>query len=255
MENNVRVADVALQLEQEKIFAGHPDPLQLYGHLFAALRTAHLLTDTLENTVEGMRVPIHCFIVADLAFSDKEKSSEKAPASEYDGSVFLRSPVSLHAVAGVLSFCVLGGVALALLPQSKKPHTQIGEAPALLIVDHEAPLTLALTVTVAGQRMLLDIDHSADEELSLTLPEDWSRREVRWAKLIDFRSDPPAFGMRQHVLPPHAGASFVGRSRGGLVVKNTSSRPIEIRWTGVNLEEEHVVKDSFLLQQGELRVW
>jgi hypothetical protein len=59
MEDDIGIALVAAQLEQRKIFVGETNGRQFNRHALAALRTAHLLADALNDLMEGVGVKLH----------------------------------------------------------------------------------------------------------------------------------------------------------------------------------------------------
>lgn len=166
----------------------------------------------------------------------------------------LRSPLSLHALAGLAALSAVGVLAASSFPRHSGADVTSGE-PALLIVDHSAPLSVELTVTISKKRMLVEVDPDSGEPVTITVPDHWLRTEVRRAQLGEITGQPASFGVRAYRLPPRAGISFAAPSPGGLTVRNPSTAPLKIQWTGINLDIEDVVKDVMLVQEGEKKVW
>ena len=59
MQDDVRVAGFALELQQEKLIGRHADGRELDRHPLAALWTAHLLLDATNNQLEGVGIHFH----------------------------------------------------------------------------------------------------------------------------------------------------------------------------------------------------
>ena len=56
MQDDVRVAGLALELKDHGIVAYDADRRKIHRDLLAALRTAHLLPDALQNLLEGVGI-------------------------------------------------------------------------------------------------------------------------------------------------------------------------------------------------------
>ena len=59
VEDDVRLARITLELEQEKIVSAHADGREIDRHVLAALGTTHLLLYAADDLLEGVGVHFH----------------------------------------------------------------------------------------------------------------------------------------------------------------------------------------------------
>ena len=59
MKNDVRIARIALELEQQEIIRSHADGREINRNALATLRAAHLLFDATNDLLEGVGIHFH----------------------------------------------------------------------------------------------------------------------------------------------------------------------------------------------------
>lgn len=75
MQDDEGVAGVTLELQEHRVFPHDPDRRKIHRHLLAALRASHLLANSEEYLLEGVRIELHY-----LQYTTNRISRQKNPA-------------------------------------------------------------------------------------------------------------------------------------------------------------------------------
>ena len=122
-------------------------------------------------------------------------------------------------------------------------------------VEHASPLTLAVTVTRNDRMRMVDIVNDKSESISLSVPDDWIRGEVRNAPVASILSEAPSFGYVRWTVPKDASVSFrTDAPFDRLNIHNPSGVLLKIRFTSVDLLQNTGEHNVFLVKEGAVKV-
>lgn len=127
------------------------------------------------------------------------------------------------------------------------------DVPIRIGVELAAPTTLSITRARDSNVLPIDIANEGNSPLHVSLPQEWTRDEVRHVPLAALVADAPIFGYRRWLLPASASVTFhVPIQWKELIIENPSDIPLEVRMVTVDLENNEVKRDVYLLQNGPL---
>ncbi|MFA7681828.1 MAG: hypothetical protein WCX61_02240 [Candidatus Peribacteraceae bacterium] len=165
------------------------------------------------------------------------------------------SPIRQHTFALVIVAATVSAVAISSL-QRAQVTTQTEPVHAEIGVEHTLPLALQLDVSVLHGHGLLDVTHVGDENIALSVPEEWKRREVRNVPLQAVTADAPSFGFVRWHLPAGATVSFMlPRYPQTLLLHNPSNVELKVTMARVDLEKNTVERDVILIQNSPVTLW
>ena len=124
-----------------------------------------------------------------------------------------------------------------------------------ILVEHQDPLALTLRATVGKMPGILDIHHDGSTGALIHVPDNWTVREVRGARIADVASAPPLFGSRRFVIPARATVSFIVPHPGSVRVQNPSGSPLFVRSTLVSLSDGKTTESSVLITTKPAVLW
>ncbi|MDD4318704.1 MAG: hypothetical protein PHW10_00025 [Candidatus Peribacteraceae bacterium] len=155
-------------------------------------------------------------------------------------------------VSGTVVLAVLSSVIVQRRPQpaSLPPMTDIA-------VEHAQPLRLSVIAGSGTASSLIDFALDGDaESASLTLPDTWTLREVRGARLEDVTSERPSLGYIRWSAPRGAVLSLrVPQLPGALVVHNPSQVPLYLHTKRIDLRTGETEEETYLVKDDPKRVW
>lgn len=154
---------------------------------------------------------------------------------------------SLHArLAGLtLLLLLLFGITNVRMEQKRAELVPI----VTIAVEHATTAALTLTRTESGVGPV-DIRNDSQEVLYISLPESWTRDEVRNAPLSSIVGEDPSLGFRRWSFPSGATVTFMtNRTWRKLNIRNASSFPLRIGIVTIHLDEGISSTDSYLLQK------
>lgn len=123
-------------------------------------------------------------------------------------------------------------------------------------IEHTTRLTLSLVLSERGGNGIADISHTSGREIYVSLPMDWTRREVRGAPLATTAGDAPTFGFRRWRIPAGALISFaIPHFPSSMLLHNPSGIPMEIDLTRVDLDTTRTERNVILVQEGTVELW
>jgi hypothetical protein len=100
------------------------------------------------------------------------------------------------------------------------------------------------------------MSHDAAETIYVSVPSDWSRREVKGASLADVIADQPTFGFTRWHLPPGTTISFaLRRPPASILFHNPSGVPVQVRLTRVDIEEKTIDRMNILVKDAPVNLW
>ncbi|HBH20218.1 MAG TPA: hypothetical protein DEB30_05100 [Candidatus Peribacter riflensis] len=192
----------------------------------------------------------------------KKLTATPAPAALAPAPVLpsLTTPTrgfALHAVAALTAIVAVVAVSQGALR---------GDAPTLTAqvttgerseigLEHQKPVSLALSLTTNGAKGVADMRHDALETIAVSVPSSWSKREVGGVPFAAVTMDPPTFGFTRYHLPPGAIVSFDLTPPATILLHNPSGVSAEVRLTRVDLEKDTVERDIILVQEGSTLLW
>lgn len=159
---------------------------------------------------------------------------------------------SLHAFfaiasAGLLILTVAG----SRLTASQTSHLGVDT----IVVDHAAPLELTLRGTAGRAPGVVDISHTAATGVLLHVPEQWTIREVRNARIADVPFSVPENGSRGVLIPAGSIVSFIAPQSGGLRMHNLSGNPLFVRAVRVQILDGTATENSMLITTKPATLW
>jgi len=161
---------------------------------------------------------------------------------------------SLHGKIALITLAFLAIAGIGLFAPSDgdsgKPSTTINVG-----IDHQLPLTIAISLTEGTKQSLIDVDLTSQEAVSLTVPAEWKRTEVRRSPLSSVTSAAAPDSTLRWKLPAGAGISYSSlEPASDITLHNPSGATVKIQLTRVNLAKKTSVYDVYLLQEGSLRL-
>ncbi len=155
-------------------------------------------------------------------------------------------PFSLHGRASLLALLPIALFALYIgARDGMRPEP--GTADVGIQLTEAAAVTF--TVGTRGDVRLIEIAHGGDKPVGISVPDTWTRTEVRGVPLSAVTEDEPSLGYVRWMLPPKAVVSFRSLSPfSGIRVHNPSDLPLTARMTAVDLDTKTTFTDSRILQ-------
>lgn len=152
---------------------------------------------------------------------------------------------SLHArLAGItLLALLLWGVTSVRMEQKKAELIPT----VTIAIEHTAIAQVSITRTTKGNGPI-DIQNDSDEVLHISVPETWTRDEVRHAPLSAVVADEPSLGFRRWSIPRQATVTFLSpTSWGKLHIRNIADTPVRVRIRQIDLAQQSSTVDSYLI--------
>jgi hypothetical protein len=173
--------------------------------------------------------------------------------------VRLRSPFTIHSVAAIAS--VVAVIIVSQRTFRASPSLFLAQVTPMenveMGVEHASPLSLSLSISAqTGEGGIADMNHDAEETVYVSVPSDWTRREVRGAPLTDVIAEQPTFGFTRWHLPPGTTVSFaMERSPTSILFHNPSGVPVQVRLTRVDIEEKTIDRTNILVKDTPVHLW
>ncbi len=148
-------------------------------------------------------------------------------------------------------------VALVLNARSEVLRSQtLPDAPVTgLALEHSAPMTLTLRVSVGKREGIAELTTRGSEIAAISIPSSWERREVRGAALETVTAEPATMGFTRWHVPPGVTVSFRVNEMSGLIIRNPSGIPLLIIGKRVNVMTGEVEEKSILMKDGATQLW
>lgn len=165
-----------------------------------------------------------------------------------------RRHIGIHIV--IASAVFLGITALSNGPLKATILEWQTEGRVSIAVEHEESAALALDVSTLEGSAIIDCINEGGATLLLSLPDSWSRREVRRARLEDVAPIETGLGYIRWTLPPGATLSmYVPESPKHLTLHHASTSLLKVRVSRVDLQDNSVDRDMMLVQGKEAEIW
>lgn len=159
-------------------------------------------------------------------------------------------PASTHArvaIAALLPLLIWGGY------NASHGRLSIQSKPVEIGVEHSAPASMTITRSAGKATSLTDVRNDSTNPLSVSLPDDWERGEVKGAPLSALIGDGPNFGFRRWTLPAGMSVSFSAPyAWNELTLHNADESALHIKIITIDVErgtsetESYLVKDQVL---------
>lgn len=160
-----------------------------------------------------------------------------------------------HGKAALAGFVLLMVFSLSTLEFSKFGGVLLRDT-ADIGVEHLSPLSLYVEVGRLSHSAMIDIYSDGDEIVKISVPSDWTLREVRNASIEDIASDEPTFGFTRWHLPPHSGASFYAfNAPESVMIHNPSGVQMKVNVVHIEIEAETVERDIVLVTDSSVRLY
>lgn len=142
--------------------------------------------------------------------------------------------------------------AAAILPKhAAAPYTiDIG-------VEHNENMTLGIDISTLNGEAIIELTNKETEEtVAVSVPETWTRREVRNAPIDQVTSDNSAFGFIRWQLPKNGTISFrVPKTPEKIILHNPTEKTMKVELAFVDLDREQIEKDIILVQEATAELW
>ncbi|MBU0767227.1 hypothetical protein KKF55_05650 [Patescibacteria group bacterium] len=165
------------------------------------------------------------------------------------------SPVRRHMFALVVTAAVISVLSFQSFRASVQPsafepvRVEIG-------VEHEFPLSIALSVSELKGSGLLDIKQEGEEVVSISLPSSWQRKEVRNVSLSEVTEESASFGFKRYQLPAGASVTFaISQYPDTLLIHNPSGITMKVDLKIVDLQTNTVEANVVLVQDSPAQLW
>ena len=160
-----------------------------------------------------------------------------------------------HGPAAGIGFIALVVLSLA----SISPPTLLGSVQGTTVdigVEHSEPLSLSLEIGVLEGSGVAEFFSETAEQILISVPSTWVRREVKNAPIHTVTAEPPALGFTRWKLPARAGISFrVPKAPSSLILHNPTGVQMKLDLTRVDVASEQVLSDTILIQGDTVRLW
>jgi len=167
------------------------------------------------------------------------------------------SPLALHSIAAVVAVVAVVTVSQGMGGFSPENFTAqlTGQNRIEMGIEHARPLIVALTLSTNGTSGIADLRHDATDPIFVSLPSDWTTREVKGA-LEAVKSDPPVFGFTRWTIPARTSISFsVPHPPASVLMHNPSGLPLQIKLTRVDLTTQKTERDVILIKDVSVELW
>ena len=130
------------------------------------------------------------------------------------------------------------------------------ENPVEIGIEHNEPLSVSIEASEMKGKGLLEIEQSGAEEILLSLPSDWIRKEVRNASIKDVTFETASLGFKRWHMPAGASILFeLPKFPSSLIIHNPSKVTVKVSLTKVDMESGLVENEVVLVQEGPVKLW
>jgi len=160
----------------------------------------------------------------------------------------------MFAFIGVLA--IFSAVFFSVNKAQKTASVQRELVTAEMGMEHSKQLDLKIEVSKLKSIGLIIISQEGEEEVFISLPDSWKRKEVKFASLSETQGEPSSFGFTRWRFPQGAEITFsMPVFPDALLMHNPSSIPVKTSVTMVDLDTEKVERDIVLVKDSPARFW
>ena len=128
--------------------------------------------------------------------------------------------------------------------------------PAEIGIEYNEPLSVSIEASEMKGKGLFEIEQNSAEEILLSLPGDWIRKEVRNAAIKDVTFETASLGFKRWHMPEGASILFeLPKFPSSLIIHNPSKVTVKVSTTRINLESGSVENEVVLVQEGPVKLW
>lgn len=132
-------------------------------------------------------------------------------------------------------------------------RAQLARTPVEIGVEHRGSAAVAITHSVGGRTHLVDIGNEGQGEIHVSLPDTWTRGEVRGTPLASLVADAPSFGFRRWTIPPGATVTYrTPHDWRAVTIHNPTAELLRLKITTVDLTRDEADTEVYLLNQNRL---
>ncbi|MEI8230023.1 MAG: hypothetical protein WCG83_02690 [Candidatus Peregrinibacteria bacterium] len=165
-------------------------------------------------------------------------------------------PISIHGILALTAIVAVIVVARESGRPSATVQTSHQDQQAEIAIEHSMRASVSISVSALKGQGILDIVHDAAREIYISLPDSWTRREVKGVSLATVAADPPMLGFKRWRLPPGSTVSFaIPAFPSSILAHNPSGIPLEVRVTRVDLDNDRTERDVVLMQKKSVTLW
>ena len=115
-------------------------------------------------------------------------------------------------------------------------------------MEHAGAVHLMLRLGYKGTHAIAEVSHDDVKSAFLSLPAEWTLREVRNGQLADIAKEPPSFGFIRWKIPKTTSVSFLAPTPGRITVHNASKDPLTVRLSMIDFATGQTTRDVLLIQ-------
>ena len=161
----------------------------------------------------------------------------------------------IHSKAAVAGFVLLAVFSLTSLQFSKFGGALLRDT-ADIGVEHASPLSLYIEVGRLSNSAMIDMYSDTTETVKISVPSEWSLREVRNATVDDIASDEPTFGFTRWSVPAHAGVSFYApNGPESIMLHNPSGVQMKVNISNIDIEAQTVERNVLLVTNNSVTLY
>lgn len=121
------------------------------------------------------------------------------------GTLVTHVSIAGISIAILLLLATLDPATFSTLP-GKAERTPVAVQVGL---EYDAPVKVEMLFARKQTAGYLSISNPSDHPIKISVPDSWSRTEVRGAPLTEFATEPPQFGFRRWSMPARTGMSML----------------------------------------------
>jgi len=175
----------------------------------------------------------------------------------YTEDMQVSSPLALHTIAAVVAVFAVITVSQRGIKSDPQDFTAqlTGSNNIEMGIEHARPLIVALTMSTNGSSGIVDLRHDSSDPIYVSLPSDWTTREVK-GSLDAVKTDPPTFGFTRWTIPSRTSISFsVPHPPASILMHNPSGIPLQVKLTRIDLTTQMTERDVILIKDVSVNLW
>ena len=169
--------------------------------------------------------------------------------------VTLSRSAGIHSKAAIAGFVLLIVFSFTSLQFSKFGGLLLHNS-ADIGIEHLSPFSLYIEVGRLSNSAMIDMYSNATEVVKISIPSEWTLREVRNATVDDIVSDEPTFGFTRWSIPANAGVSFyVPNYPETAMLHNPSGVQMKVNISNIDIEAQTVERNVLLVTDNSVTLY
>ncbi len=156
-----------------------------------------------------------------------------------------RSTSSIHGLTALATVSVVASIVL-FGPQPRLESSVERPKPVSIGAELSSRATLYWSESIGRTPGLVEVRQEGASGFYLSIPADWTLREIRNGQISAATSDPPALGLRRWKLPENATLSFSVEAPGDYLLQRSGTAPLLVNSKRINLQSGITEENSVL---------